>query len=199
MALGRRRGNDAPTSTGPSSGRESGQALLELALITPILVLLIMAIFQFAFVLQTQMGLTNAVREAARQLAATEPNGAPNWTAMEQWTQAQLCGDLSTPCDGGLLVENVQAFDGARLWADPPTVTICSYSVESVGGPVAQYRVKVDLTYGHPVFFGPLGFATDAVDGAPNGDWDLSVSAWMRLENIDPTVPSFVPPGACTP
>ena len=46
---------------------ESGQALLELALVVPLLVLLVMAIFQFAYVLESQMGLTNAVREAARR------------------------------------------------------------------------------------------------------------------------------------
>jgi len=44
-----------------------------------------------------------------------------------------------------------------------------------------------------------LAFATDLVDGnAGNNAWDLSASAEMRLENIDPTVTGFADPGACT-
>lgn len=173
---------------------ESGQALLELALIVPLLVLLVMAIFQFAFVIESQMGLTNAVREAARRIAATEPQVAPDWTgSTAAWVQAQLCGDAAPPCTGGLLDENVQAFDGSRLTTDPPVITFCSYGVASL----TNYRVQADVTYRHPLFFGPLAFATDFIDGTPNGDWDLSASAQMRLENIDSSVAGFVDPGAC--
>ena len=156
-----------------------------------------MAIFQFAFVIESQMGLTNAVREAARRIAATEPVGQPVWAgpgSMTQWVQQQLCGDLTPPCDGGLLVQNVQGFDGTKLWADPPAVAFCSYSAAGI----TNYRVQVDVRYKHPVFFGPMAFATDLVDGTENGYWDLSVSAQMRLENIDDSAPSFVGPGVCT-
>ena len=178
------------------TNRESGQALLELALVVPILVLLVMAIFQFAFVIESQMGLTNAVREAARRVAATDPDVAPDWTGVTQaWVQAQLCGDATPPCTGGLLEENVQAFDGGRLTTDPPVVTFCSYSAAGI----TNYRVQTDVTYRHPLFFGPLAFATDLVDGNTNGAWDLSASAQMRLENIDSTVSGFADPGACPP
>ena len=179
---------------------ESGQALLELALVTPMLVLLVMAIFQFAFVLETQIGLENAVREAGRRVAAAKPQTPPVWTgsgSLQEWTQQQLCGDLVPPCDGGLLPENVQAFDGTRLWADPPSVTFCSYPVQTASGIATEYRVQVDVTYGHPLFFAPMGFATDAIDGTPNGKWALSVSAQMRLEKIDPSVSGFTDPGQC--
>lgn len=179
---------------------ESGQALLELALVVPLLVLLVMAIFQFAFVFQSQMGLTNAVREAARRAAATEPTVAPIWTgsgSLAEWVQVQLCGDATPPCAGGLLDLNVQAFDGGALTTDPPAVTICSYSVDISGAPETQYRIQADVAYKHPLFFGPLAFATDFVDGNPNGFWDLSASAQMRLENIDETVVNFIDPGAC--
>lgn len=180
------------------SDGESGQALLELALVVPLLVLFVMAIFQFAFVIESQMGLTNAVREAARRVAAIEPNAAPNWSVMAQWTQGELCGDATTPCDGGLLDQNVQAFDGGRLAADPPQVSFCSYPVGAAGGQETHYRVQVDVGYEHPVFFGPLAFATDLVDGTPgNGAWDLAASARMRLEHIDSAVPGFADPGPC--
>jgi hypothetical protein len=179
----------------PRPEGESGQSLLELALIVPILVILVMAIFQFAFVIETQMGLTNAVREAARRVAATEPDVAPTWTGTTQdWVIAQLCGDATFPCTGGLLEDNVQGFDGDELTTDPPLVTFCSYPV----GTSTNYRVEVLVTYKHPLFFAPMAFATDLVDGMPgNQRWDLTASAEMRLENIDPTVSGFVDPGAC--
>jgi len=177
--------------------RESGQALLELALVVPILVLLVMAIFQFAFVIESQMGLTNAVREAARRAAAT-PTKAPVWTgsgtSFEAWVQTQLCGDTTPPCTGGLLPENVQAFDGTKLVIDPPTVAFCRYLV----GTTTNYRVTVTVAYQHPVFFGPLAYATDFIDGTPDGYWNLSAQAEMRLENIDPTAPGYTDPGVCT-
>ena len=167
---------------GTDRDSQSGQALLELALVVPILILLIMAIFQFAFVLESQMGLTNAVREAARRAAATtNPTSA--------WTQAELCGTNPT-CDDGLLAENVQGFVPTRL-IGTPTVTFCTYDVE--GTP--NYRVTVSVAYRHPVFFGPIAFATDFVDGSPgDGDWTLTADAQMRLER---GVPNPAPGTIC--
>jgi Flp pilus assembly protein TadG len=181
--------------------------LLELALVTPILALLVMAIFQFAFVLETQMGLENAVREAARRVAAAVPPTTPGqyWVgagSLQEWAQAQLCGDATPPCDAGLLRQNVQAFEGSRLTTDPPTVKFCSYQVTTASGTQTQYRVDVSLSYSHPLFFGPMGLFTDSIDGNPNQAWDLGVSAQMRLEKIDPAATNYVTPesaGACPP
>lgn len=179
------------------SNGESGQALLELALIVPILVLLVMAIFQFAYVIQSQMGLTNAVREAARRAAAT-PDGAPNWVALSNWTESELCGDPTAPCDAGLLKQNVPGFSPDLLPADP-AISYCSYAVAGSTGTLTNYQINVSVQYQHPLFFGLLAFATDAIDGTPNGRWDLSASAQMRLESLDFTDPSFTAPagGAC--
>lgn len=176
---------------------ESGQALLELALVTPILVLLVMAIFQFAYVMESQMGLTNAVREAARRVVAST-NVAPTWTgpgSLAEWTQSQLCGDLVAPCDGGLLAQNVQGFNGDRMPDPLPAVTFSCYLV----GGTPNYQVQIDIQYEHPVFFGPISFATDLVDGTPgNGYWDLSVSAQMRMEaQFDTTDGNWVDPSVC--
>lgn len=181
---------------------ESGQALLELALVVPILILLVMAIFQFAFVIESQMGLTNAVREAARRAAATTSDN-PVWADLRTWTLLQLHGD-GTPANPGLLPENVQAYEAASLWPAPypgmtnttsPAISFCSYSVAGV----TSYRVQVDVRYKHPVFFGPLAFATDLVDGTPNGYWDLAASAQLRMENVEPAVVNAAAndPGTC--
>jgi hypothetical protein len=180
---------------------QSGQALLELALVVPILVLLVMAIFQFAFVIESQMGLTNAVREAARRAAATTATN-PTWADLQAWTLQQLKGD-GTPSNPGLLAQNVQAYDPGSLWPAPypgmtnattPDVSFCSYTAAGT----TNYRISVDVKYKHPVFFGILSFATDYVDGSNNGSWDLFASAEMRLENADPAlVGAGNDPGAC--
>jgi hypothetical protein len=159
-----------------SAPRERGQALVEFALIVPILVLILIAIFQFAYVLETQIGLTNALREAARRAAA-----APSPT--DTWVRLQLEGD-GTPSNPGLLAQNVQAYVTARAH-HPIPVTFCSYTVAGVSG--TNYRIDVSISYDHPVFFPILSFVT----GSPT-IWNLTGTAEMRLENN-----LAVDPGAC--
>ncbi len=152
--------SSAPGETPPERGRESGQALVELALVTPILVLLVLAIFQFAFVLETQIGLTNAVREAARRVV-TSPN------ATVAWTKDQLLGSGG---DLGLLAENISAYDPLRVAAPGPQVRICSFTVDSV----TNYRVDISVTYNHPIFF-PIPGASSLAS--------LTAATQMRIEH----------------
>lgn len=171
-----------PHAEADSPRGESGQALLELALVAPILILLIMAIFQFAYVFQTQMGLANAVREAARRAAAAED-------PTEAFVRVQLCGTDLAACNDGLLAENVQGFDGAWLKpANSVSIAFCTYPVTFSSGTVANYRVKIDVHYRNPVFFPLLAYATDLLDGSDDGRWELSESADMRLEHDISTV-----------
>jgi hypothetical protein len=182
--LARRRGRDS----------EQGQALLELALVTPILVLLFMAIFQFAYVIQTQMGLTNALREAGRRVAAST-TAVPVWADLENYVLDQLCGGHVAPCSGGLLADNVSGFDPDRVAGGLPDVAFCRYNAGTGG---VDYQVIATVTYNHPLFFGLMAFATDAMDGTQDGDWTLTATAQMRLENIDGSDVTLVDPGACT-
>lgn len=146
---------------------------------------MILAIVQFAFVLETQMGLTNAVREAARR-AAADPS--PTTSGVD----AQL---------DALLAANIQGYEASRVWtaADgteygaSPAVTFCSYSV--AGGPV-NYRATVYVAYKNPVFFPMLSWATDLLDRKSNGTWDLTAEASMRIEadTAPPDVSGPCPP-----
>jgi Flp pilus assembly protein TadG len=156
-------------------GEKSGQALVEFALVAPLLVLLLTAIFQFAFVFQAQMGLTNAVREAARRAAATTPSDE---SSLDTWAQDQLVGSGGDP---GLLASNVQAYSVTRLSPNPPAVTLCTYTINGL----KSQMMNVTATYNYPVFFPLLlAFATG------NPDWTLSASAQMRLENPLATDPA---------
>lgn len=162
---------------------ESGQALVELALIAPILILLLVSIFQFAFVFETEMGITNAVREAARRAAAVED-------PTEAWVREQLCGTNPT-CDDGLLADNVLGFNPSRLAPGDPAISFCTYDINGV----PQYRVEVAVTYQHPEFF-PLAQIAALAAGKPSGgawDWTVGASAQMRLEHDLATLPP-----ACT-
>lgn len=150
------------------SSREAGQGLVELALVTPILVFLIMAIVQFAFVLESQMGITNAVREAARR-AAADPSP----------TQAGVTAQLDS-----LLAANIQGYQATRVIS--ATVSFSDYCLNGEN----NNRVQVSVTYAHPVFFPLLAYATDLIDGTPDGNWTLGASAQMRLETTQD-------PGSC--
>jgi TadE-like protein len=182
----------APGSVRARRDRESGQALLELALVVPVLVILVMAIFQFAYVIESQMGLTNAVREAARRAAATTTTN-PNWTSLHDWTVVQLNGDGGS--NPGLLAQNVQGYDAGSMWTGYPNVTFCSYDAAGV----TNYRIKVEVKYKHPIFFALMSFATDFIDGTQNDKWDLFASAEMRMENVDAAEVNATgtPPVAC--
>ena len=171
-----------PGTAGRHSTGESGQALVELALVAPLLILLLVAIFQFAFVFQTQMGITNAVREAARRAAAVE-------NPDETWVRTQLCGDPS--CTTGLLAENVQGFSLARLQGGSANVLFCTYVVSSI----PQYRVIVGVAYDHPEFF-PLAQIAALAAGKPSGgawNWTINGEAEMRMEHDLTTSPGGCP------
>src|SRR4029077_3700786 len=79
----RRSGGAARTSS-----RESGQALLELALVAPVLILILAGLVQFALIFETQIGIDNAIREAARR-GATLDTDTTNMQANANWVLAQ--------------------------------------------------------------------------------------------------------------
>lgn len=172
----------------PHRSSESGQAMVELALIAPIVILLMMAIFQLAFIFEGQNGLTNAVREAARRAAANPDTTAfigGNGTLQGE-VQKELCGGLTPPCSGGLLEQNVPGFMPDRLAAEPE-VTFCTYAVAGSSGTITNYQINVRVTYNHPEFFPLAEFAAFAAGKPSSGawHWTLDASSQMRLESVD--------------
>ena len=175
-----------------------GQAVVELALVAPVIILLMMAIFQFGYILETQNGLTNAVREAARR-AASNPDTTPTFLGgsgtLQGAIQEELCGDLAPPCSAGLLETNVPGFDASRLAVDPPTVSFCTYSIAGSSGTIQNYQINVTVQYNHPEFF-PLGEIASLAAGRPSSGpwhWTMTATAQMRLEAVDDTDPGFDP------
>ena len=86
---------------GARRGRQSGQALLELALVAPILILLLAALVQFALIFERQVGISNAVREAARRAATYDAKTPAEAQANAVWTlEDQTQAATAQDCDG---------------------------------------------------------------------------------------------------
>src|SRR6185295_6441107 len=96
---------DAP-GTGPVRKRGRGQALVELALIVPILLLILTGTIEFGFVFTHNLTLEYATREAARVGAALYNGGgalgcgagqSPNWTDVDPLIIAAAERVLASP------------------------------------------------------------------------------------------------------
>lgn len=170
------------------SRNPNGQALAEFALVVPMLVIILMAILQLGMIFGTQIGLTNAAREAARYASvvrtdkvATAPNAA---NSRGPAVRAELIDTI--------LPRNVQSYNAGNLNAGQTRV--CYQSFTDASGATAV-RVKVDVAYGHPLFI-PLisGLLT-------NGSGVLTVTASEQLPVDNPPIVSTdisgTDPGNC--
>ena len=152
---------------------------MELAIILPILALLILSIVQFSWIFVAQIGVTNAVREAAR-IAAISPTA----TDAEAQTSAPNVYNRLTNSTNGLLKQNVFGFNSGNI----VTSGVADTSVCYRDGPAAAAGefvvfVKVDAGYRHPMIIPVLGDILDGIDGVSDGGLRLGVSEEMRVEN----------------
>jgi hypothetical protein len=133
--------------------REDGQALVELALILPVLLLIVFGIIDFGRALNLNDQATNIANQAARYAAVNQPPpgacgsaspASPCISSLSGWVQKQVTGSV-----GG-------------------TPTVCVTNGTSVGQPVT---VSVSFTYSWLPILG-LGFPSSPIAG----------SATMRIE-----------------
>lgn len=150
---------------------ESGQALLELALVTPVLVLLIVAVVQLGVIFQRQIGIENAVREAARRGATMDTDGT-NAPTNATWT----LGELQT------LLQNLQGHDAGQERG----LEVCYYTpaapndVDPIGN--KQVMVKVDAGYAHPLFLPLISEIIDGADGVSDGALRADTTSEFHVE-----------------
>src|SRR5919197_5664689 len=82
------------------TGEQQGQALAEFAMVLPLLILLVLALFEFARAWNTLQVMTDAAREAARRgvIASTPPptSGSVDTTVYNALRRAALDPALST-------------------------------------------------------------------------------------------------------
>lgn len=159
--------------------RRRGQAFVELALILPILALLLLAIVQFAFILAAQIGVANAVREAARVAAVS-----PTTTDAQAATRAQDVYTRLTNGTNGLLKQNVFAFNAANIVTSGVADTqVCYRETPAAAAGEFAVFVKVEAGYRHPSIVPLLGAIIDGIDGVSDGGLRIATGEEMRVEN----------------
>lgn len=152
---------------------------MEFAIILPILAMLLLGIIQVSFILAAQIGVTNAVREAARIAAVT-----PAVTDAEASAVAQNVYLRLTNTTNGLLKQNVFAFNGANIVTSGTADTRVCYRDEAAAVSF-EYTVfvKVEGGYKHPLFIPLLSALLDGIDGTSDGGLRVGTAEEMRVEN----------------
>ncbi len=175
-------GFSARVATLRPSRRHHGQALVEFALILVPLMLILAAILQFALALGTQVGITNAVREAARNAAASQTDTAALASANGHAVYVQLIGST------GLLAKNVQAYRTSQLVVTGSPITQVCYRTYTDPASTTQVMVRVEAHYRHPLFIPLISAILDGLDGSPDGAMRVGASEEIRVENPPSTI-----------
>jgi Flp pilus assembly protein TadG len=173
-----------------------GQALVEFALVLPIVMLILMGIIQFGFLFSSQIGVINAVREATRfgstsivNDAATATNNAANVCRYLLGTSATVPNAMSRV--PGYSETNVQK-GGATY------VTYESYPDPHSGTATYSVRLTLHVEYKHPLLVPIVSAIIDGLDGATDNRFKLGAGEAMRVENpTTPTNPSLSTTVAC--
>jgi Flp pilus assembly protein TadG len=174
-----------------SAKSNRGQALVEFALVAPIMVLILVGLVQFAFIFERQIGIENAVRDGARRGATyvtTAATASTNASAI--W--ATVFGS------GGLMLTNVQGYDSASPPVHNPQV--CYRTGTDAAGNPALY-VKVSVGYSHPLFLPIITQILDGIDGTSDNALRVDTSSEFQVqEDFDTQTPPTIGGGSlCFP
>jgi Flp pilus assembly protein TadG len=150
----------------------SGQALAELAIMAPILLVILMATAQLGTILATQIGISNAVREAAREASVVPTLDAGSATVNGSWAADRLVTAL---------LPGAPSFDAARLTSDTGTAVCYRPSTDPDGA--ANVLVDVRAAYRHALWLPIVGPLLDGIDGVSDGALRIGVDQEMRVEN----------------
>jgi TadE-like protein len=181
----------------PAKGR--GQALVEFALVLPIAVLILAALVQFAFIFERQIGIQNAVREAARSAAAL-PTDDSNVLTNAGWAYECLFGQTTDPnppdtCGRHLLQANVEDYDQSQI----QSISVCYANGPTDPSGNGQILVTASITYRHPLFVPILSAMLDGIDGhTDNALWE-STSATFHVETQEDTSVALTFSPECAP
>jgi Flp pilus assembly protein TadG len=100
------------------SGNERGAVAVEFALVAPILLLIVVAIVEFAFFFNLQISVTQAAREAARTMAVTNSTAKAQSAAVAGAPSINLAPgnvSLSGACSPGATVTATVTFNSPTL------------------------------------------------------------------------------------
>ncbi len=140
--------------------RQEGQALIEAALVIPLLLLIAVGIFEFGRAYQTWQILTNAAREGARM--AVVPYNPGNAAIINRVQQYMSQGQLPA-----------SAIAAATVTITPTTITVPGGT-----GPTTVNASQVTINY--PFDFIVLRPIARLMSGNINGPLSIQASAVMR-------------------
>jgi Flp pilus assembly protein TadG len=133
---------------------ERGQALIELAVVAPILILIIAGLVQFGVIWERQIGINNAIRDAAR-ISAT-------WEAKD--TGTALSNAQATVDKVRALLTNSQTYDENRMTVEVCVGTPSAHPLDPASNHQVDVRIKIE--YRHPLFLPLVDLILDGIDGS---------------------------------
>jgi len=151
--------------------------------VAPLLILFLTSLVQFALIYERQIGIENAVREAARRTAAIDfATSTPQQNAT--WAMSTLV----------TLLGNSQTHEAARDDIEVCILTPAAPDdIDVSGNPQAVVRVKE--SYRHPVFLPLIDIIIDGIDGVNDRALLVTTTVEFRVEQ-DPDTAQNIGTGA---
>lgn len=154
---------------------ERGQALLELAIVAPVLILIIAGLVQFGVIYERQIGINNAIRDAAR-IAAT-------WDSKDIGTASSNA--TQTLAKVRTLLANAQTYDESRMRIEVCIGTPSANPTDPSGNYQVDVRIKV--WYRHPLFLPIVDLILDRIDGTSDQSLEASNVTEFHVEHDNTT------------
>ena len=127
--------------------RSRGQGVVEVALVLPLLMLLFGGAIQFGVIWATQVGVTNAVRDAARAASGAQPKADIATGTVTSASEATFASGIRT---NGLL-PGLSKYVPFYAASNLQTSQVCYASFTNAAGGTSL-EATVTVTYAHPIF-----------------------------------------------
>ncbi len=155
--------------------------MVEFALVLPIALLILMGIIQFGFLFSGQIGVVNAVREAARYGSTSPVSDAPAASSSGTNVCNYLLGTGGTNPNA---MSRVPGYTSSNVVTGGATyVTLDSYTDPHSGTATYSVRMTVHVEYKHPLLVPIVSAIIDGLDGAADSRFRLGATEGMRVEN----------------
>lgn len=180
---------------------KGGQALVEFALIAPLLFLILFGIIQLGFMFGGQNGLSNAAREAARY-GSTLPtpdttvagtcatSGANADLVYQRLINVNLLQYIAGYRPGSVI--KASPLSGCAAAAAAGTATGVQYCRLPADAGLYSVYVRVTVVYQHPIFIPLVGRLF-----GPGNYWQASATEQMRVEGPNRTATSSAGFASC--
>lgn len=149
------------------------------------MLLLLLGILQFAMIYNAQVGLTNAIRDAARYGSTLSVTDATSAAPAATSTYDRLTGSLS---------DYVTPYDQSNLREGAGLTEVC-YEQRDDGTGLSNQDpafVRVTAVYDHPILVPLIGPII-----APSGAYRIAVTTEIRVDNPDLTPVTVGSPAVC--